>query len=401
MTFIVTTVMVSKGEGQFLRYSDEQRNYADGMDILIKLYYCLKETDQTDWQTDSVIRSVAELAFKVLPDFKKCLYIKSPEQPKLKFFSPKGGVLYVHKKNFRKFLYAMDAFVDEREKQPIHVVSVSRESKRAPYSDRGKIENNEPVSKTIYRDSEGFYMLPFVPGSRNNIPEGGYYAGMASPPDFRETIHFYADPDSNFVKTLYRGSDNIAILSKILDSFYDVPDSVSKFAKALRSSPHRRIETINKVSLEIHLKKSTFIDLLQYFFAKYIDVFGSFDRIAQCGYEPCGKLFFDFRSGRRHFCSGLCRKKAHDALRDPVKLRCQNKQNVWIRRKSDELSIKPYTVYKDRCDRCDHPVDKGGLCPVLCGGNKKMYAEWEQQKKLPRERLHIEKFDKHLRPPKR
>jgi len=383
-----------------MRYTDEQRNLAEGMEILINLYYRLKETNRTEWQTDSIIRLMAELAYKVLPDFKKCLYIKSPEQPKLKFFSPKGGVLYVHKRNFRKFLYAMDAFVDEREKHPIHVVSVSRESKRAPYSDETKVEKHESVSKTVYRDSRDFSMLSFVPGARDDIPHGGYYAGMASPPDFRETIHFYADPESNFVKTLYRGPDDVAILSKILDHFYDVPGPVSKFAKALRSSPKRRIETINKVSLEIHLRKGTFIDLLQYFFAKYIDAFGSFDRITQCKYEPCKKMIFDIRCGRRHFCSDLCRKKAHDALQDSDKLHCQNKQNVWIRRKSDELSVNPFTVYKQFCDQCDHPVAKGGLCPILCDRNKKMYAAWEQKKKLPRKRLHIEKFDKHLRPSK-
>ena len=351
-----------------MRYTDEQRNLAEGMAILIKLYYRLKETDQTEWRTDSVIRLVAELAYKVIPDFKKCLYIKSTEQPKLKFFMHKGGVLYVSKKDFRKFLYAMDAFPGEYDKDILSVSGISHEFKRALYSGRTKIREDVTMPKTVYRDSRDLLMESFIPRSREDVPKEGHYIGMVSPPTYREIIHFGASEESSFAKALYR-------------------------------SPSGQYN-ISNISLKINLK-NTFLGLLQYFFVKYMDVFESFDRIALCEYEPCKKLIFDIRLGRRHFCSDLCRKKAHDALQDSDKLHCQNKQNVWIRRKSAELSINPFTVYKQFCDQCNHPVAKGGLCPILCDRNKKMYVALEQKKKLPRKRLHPEKFDKHLRPSKR
>jgi hypothetical protein len=84
--------MVPEREGQCMRYTDEQRNLAEGMEILIKLYYRLKETDKKDWLSEPVVRLIAEIVYKVIPGFTTCLYLKNPDNKNtLRYFTGAPG----------------------------------------------------------------------------------------------------------------------------------------------------------------------------------------------------------------------------------------------------------------------------------------------------------------------
>ncbi len=362
-----------------MRYTNEQRNLAEGMEILIKLYYRLKETDKKDWLADSVVKLVGECAYKVIPTFKKCLYIKNPYHPRLKFYSPKGGVMNIIEKDFRVFVYAMDAFSREDRKDIITVEGISHEFKRENYSIlRQKVVENVAIPKKVYRDSKNYRFQSFITGVRDETPGEGHYNGLVSHPIYREIIHFRAYGGSNFVNTLYHS--------------FPVSDK--------QITPPLKIK-----------RKNRFLDLLQYFFVKYIDVFDSFDRIALCDYKPCGKLVYKIRYDKRKFCCDKCKLDNHKALQDNDKRLCKEKQNTWIRRKftfefttrhKNEIREKPYTVLKSRCDKCNGPVDKGGLCPILRDLNEKAFKIFEDEKNRPKtRRIPGLEFNKHFKPTKK
>jgi hypothetical protein len=237
-----------------------------------------------------------------------------------------------------------------------------------------------------YRDSKHLSMVSrdfaeYRPGLED-------YPGLGDYPPYHEKIQYQTNQKSVFAETLYRSRVKEGAISDTLyrTSFY-----------------------MNSASPYYSWGNSTFLGLIRYYFAKYIVVFESFDRITQCEYEPCKKLIFDIRSGRRRFCSDLCRKRFHDALQDNDKRLCREKQNVWIRRKMTPEIISRYplprvpgTIYRDDCQRCNGPVAKGGLCPALPYYNKKLFAALEKDKDHPRaRRIQGLEFDRSRRTPTR
>jgi hypothetical protein len=392
-----------------MRYTNEQRNLAEGMEILLKLYYRLKETDKKDWLTDSMVQLVGECAYKVIPTFKKCLYIKSPDHPRLKFYSPEGGVMNISKKDFRIFVYAMDAFIEERKIEIITVEGISHEFKRENYSRlRQKVIENVAIPKEVYRDSANFRFQSFTPGVRDEVSGEGHYNGLVSHPIYRETIHFHTSEESAFAKTLY--SEGSAYGAEI------TPPLKTKH-------------------------KNNFHDLLQYFFVKYIDVFESFDRIDLCDYKPCGKLVYKIRYGKRKFCCDKCKTDNHKASQDNDKRLCRGSHNKWIDRIAMNKPQRAQHVYKaEHCDIecelpigkrevcehmidkktkhcdvnceqpieikevCDHMIGKKKVCPTLYELNKELCDAYKEIKenKLPKKRRHKDlEFDIHLRKSKR
>jgi hypothetical protein len=282
-------------------------------------------------------------------------------------------------KDFRTFVYAMDAFIEERKTEIITVEGISHEFKRENYYRlRQKVIENVAIPKEVYRDSENFRFQSFIPGVRDEAPGEGHYNGLVSHPIYRETIHFHTNEESAFAKTLY-GEDS---------------------AYGAEITPPLKTK-----------RKNRFLDLLQYFFVKYIDVFESFDRIALCYYKPCGKLVYKIRYGKRKFCCDKCKSENHKALQDNDKRLCKEKQNAWIRRKftfefttrhKNEIREKPYTVLKSKCDKCNGPVDKGGLCPILRDLNEKAFKIFEDEKNRPKtRRISGLEFNKHFKPAKK
>ena len=334
-----------------MRYTNEQNNLHDGMIILINLYYKLKETDKEDWLSEPIVRLIGEFAYKVIPTFKKCLYIKSPDHPRLKFYSPKGGVMNLNKKDFRRFVYAMDAFSVEDKEDIISVAGISHEFRRQEYPRlRQKVIENVAIPKAVYRDSENFRFQSFIPGVRDETPGEGHYNGLVSHPIYREIIHFHTYGGSNFVNTLY----------------HSFPVSDKQITPPLKTK-----------------RKNNFLDLLQYFFVKYIDVFESFKRIALCDYKPCGKLFYQIHYGKGDYCCDDCGDKNHRA-QDPDKYKCRDRQNKWINNVAYRLSRDAYNVSKAyHCDvECELPIEKREVCEHTIGKKKVCPIIYELNEKL-------------------
>ena len=82
-----------------------------------------------------------------------------------------------------------------------------------------------------------------------------------------------------------------------------------------------------------------FIKFVQAFFVKYQAVFGSFDRVKICRYEPCSKLFHVGRLGKE-FCSNTCRA-GHNTESEPKEVyrHCRERQNAWLRYWLDHKGI--------------------------------------------------------------
>lgn len=110
-----------------------------------------------------------------------------------------------------------------------------------------------------------------------------------------------------------------------------------------------------------------FFDVVRYIFAKYAFLFGSFDRLKCC--QHCSRLFYEIKAGHGKFCSGRCRKAAHDSLEPRAIRLCRERQNRWIRyhvfQAAKDINIKhAYLVAKDECSSCKGPL-ASGQCPPL------------------------------------
>ena len=123
--------------------------------------------------------------------------------------------------------------------------------------------------------------------------------------------------------------------------------------------------------------RTSFIGVVRYFFVKYYMVFGSFDRLKLC--KSCEKLFLEKKLGHREFCSGLCRKKYHDALQSPEKRLCRERQNSWIRYQFNfhkvlktKHKLMRFTVQKFECETCKKCLESGD-CQVLRDKNDEAF----------------------------
>jgi hypothetical protein len=336
-----------------IRYTAEHQNLAEGMQIVINLYYRLKETDKKEWLSEPVVGMIAELAYKVVPTFEYCLCIKSPYYTKLKLFKGASGLIDLSERDLQKFVDAMDAFHDEYKKPNLIMIGgITRVS---------KTDRHWP--KSIYKDSTKLKIKSLVPGSPEDQPGKGHYKGLSDPPDYHEIIQVHLNHSSTFVDKLYY-------------HFHSYKDAISPYAKG----------------------GDTFLGLIRYVFAKYSGAFRSFDRVKTCDYEPCKKIFYDKRYGRKKFHDPICKTRSDIASQDPVKRSCREKQNAFIRRKftpefegRHEEIEQPYTVYKYKCEKCNNPGVKSGLCKTLRKNNIEAFKAFEEDKKHPKKRR-IEKL---------
>jgi hypothetical protein len=340
-------------QGGMMRYTDKHYNLADGMQILIDLYYHLKETDRAQWMEEPVIQSIAKLAYKVIPNFKTCQYLKRSiplqSKPRLQFFTRRQGIINLDENDFQKFVEAMDAFPGEREINPIVKLGANYEVKESVQGSGTADKVKWTIPPAVYRDSDDFLMKSFIPGSLEDNPAAKLYKGMIAPPPYHETIRVEVNPESNFANALYR----------LPGGNPDYPEYIDPISPYIKGG-------------------DTFLGLIRYFFAKYIEAFKSFDRITLCEYGPCKKLIFSIRLGERLFCDnkGVCKSAHHKVAQDPVKRKCRGKQNRWIRNKDYQLAIDHETVKKkEYCDYCQRPVITEGECPHLRELNKKIFTK--------------------------
>jgi hypothetical protein len=136
-----------------------------------------------------------------------------------------------------------------------------------------------------------------------------------------------------------------------------------------------------------------FLQIVRSLLVNYHIVFGNFEYIKTCEYNPCNKLFVEKRAGRGRFCSKECQRKFKQASE---KYKCMNRQNTSIRREIlkikkevDALRVKhedirgykpsPEHVSEGACQRCDRCMESG-KCAALIKNNKKVLSI---QKELP------------------
>jgi len=135
-----------------------------------------------------------------------------------------------------------------------------------------------------------------------------------------------------------------------------------------------------------HPDSRNLIQFVQAFFVKFQAIFGSYDRVKICKYQPCSKLFYVGRIGKE-FCSNQCRMR-YNAEGQSAEVRlCRERQNQWLRHWINNRKIKysfnplPNHIQKSDCTNCASPVATP-LCPVLEKRNKEMFAEVRSQRSL-------------------
>jgi hypothetical protein len=136
-----------------------------------------------------------------------------------------------------------------------------------------------------------------------------------------------------------------------------------------------------------------FCDVIRYVFAKYYYLFGSFDRIKICNYDPCRRMLMEKKKGAGLFCSRNCRHYSYYAQLSNDQRLCMLRQNAWINRlydiKSsnlkqkrvsnlhDQVPHKPHLMGRDYCKMCKEQL-VAGKCPEMKKRNEKALKIFSQ-----------------------
>ena len=255
------------------------------------------------------------------------------------FFSGMYGFIGLSNKELQKFVIVMDAFSVEYDK--IDLIETHRSTYQFSKTDR----NNLTIPRAVYRDSKYFSLQTAFADTPEHKRE---LAHISNFPTYHEIIHMGINPKSVFANTLYYSQG--------------YTDAIPPYIQGGNS----------------------FLGFLRYFFAKYIQAFESFDRIAPCAYKPCGKLFYKIRYGRGDYCCETCGNENHKATQDNDKRLCRGNHNAWIDRIAMGTPQRAQHVYKtEHCDvKCELPIGKREVCEHTIGKKKVCPNLYELNKEL-------------------
>lgn len=120
--------------------------------------------------------------------------------------------------------------------------------------------------------------------------------------------------------------------------------------------------------------KLSLMDLFKSLFVNYHVEFGSFKNIKSCKLDECSNVSVEIQDEKKEFCSPECRSKYSSVSEDPIRRKCRNRQNRYLRRfidnyYSNENPISGMSVFKADCCKCELPDVKSGQCLTLLDKN--------------------------------
>jgi len=409
------------------RLTDEQKNFRDAMQIMIELYYIVKEIDNyvfvpnygdipltpsrkkiiKTWTDllfiEHVIKLLANLFHKTIPNFSPCKFFSNPPFFHYRLFheficfeTPKGK-----SHPFQKLIALMDALHSHCKARscnictfiPLEINKVTREyyahkkSKvRVTRSVYGMVKENNnyrgPHKEIGKHGNEADY--PWV---YNAVPENNDHKSEAAGKDFfwmnyDDTIgnihkikHIRKDVECRIMPK--GGSDDYQSETVLKDvnaapPYYEIFEVRSSSVQGWKDAFPDTNPTKRTVSSPGYLNKETdFFDVIKYILVKYFSLFGSFDRIKVC--KNCNRMFLEKKYGYSIYCSDKCRVNFNVASEPKEIIRCRARQNRWLGRKL----LTPDTIKKDDCENCQEQKSKlkGGTCPKVQEKNKKALSK--------------------------
>ncbi|HHP7236631.1 MAG TPA: hypothetical protein ACFCUC_18520 [Desulfobacterales bacterium] len=335
------------------RFSEDQRQTAEAMKLLIEVYYLFVESRRRECFSTPVIEKVASFLDLVIPNFRPCLYFR---QPSCFRYRVEGEEITFRNEHIDATIEVFAELVASlKHGNPKWFNITGRTVERRQELDGGASISNQALSPTTEDLTGGTSPICRI---------------IDPPPE--DADHKQSD-------------EYIALRNATLNK---PPEYFESFQLSINSGAQDAegffLEEGDRISSPGYFKsRAGFIHVVKYLLVKYQFLFGSFERIKICNY--CGKLFFEKKLGAGVYCSPLCRKRYFDALQPPEKRKCRERQNAWIRYRQlfyDWPRTGVYTLQKDDCQSCPGTVESG-KCPSLIEKNKRifeMYAKTEPQK---------------------
>lgn len=344
-----------------------QKNYLEGMEILLELYYLLKSLPEDQWFSEKIIRRIARLFTLTISNFSKSIFYWDGYDYHLRYGKGdpernKNTNVKINEREFRAYLKIFDdlyqeavndtlkeAYKVERTAMLFDVLPV--ESKQLKmlsqemYSPIKKISQSFPCK--IYRDKEPWH----VKGEWDKKIYDLIHSDLGNLPVYNEVLYVDINYDSHLIYSL------------------------SKFGPDIKNDDTH----IGEIQSPPPSKETSFCDVIRYIIAKYYVLFGSFDRIKVCLNDKCKKLMVEKKLGARQCCNKKCRMEYNKNRQSKEVRLCRERQNNWMRNKRNREDIKnndndkmpvPYLVQKNDCDTCAKPV-KSGQCKRLKELNSK------------------------------
>ena len=327
------------------RFSEEQKQTASAMILLIELYYFFLESDRRERFSTPVIEKVAAFLDLTIPNFSPCLYFRHPSCFRYRNAGEEISYRNEHIDATIEVIGELSANLKHNNLKWFNIYG--RIVERRQILETEATSGNQSVSKKedlLEETSPICRIIDPLPKDADPKQSDEYHAlrnaTLNRPPEYFESFQLTVNSSD---------SDLIGFL----------PESDGRI-----SSPGH----INE--------KAGFIHAVKYLLVKYQYLFGSFERLKVCNH--CGKLFFEKKLGAGLYCSSLCRKKYFDSLQPPEKRKCRERQNGWIRyRHLFHGWDRPFTLQKDDCLSCSGTT-VSGKCPELIKKNKTAFERYAE-----------------------
>ncbi len=231
-----------------------------------------------------------------------------------------------------------------------------------------KEENEERLDQTMFAE-----MIKKNINQKNTISATATSLSIEPQPDRNHTNHMSAlEPK----KIEANDGNSVEVPPKMKVKAFQLDEPRNSMpVKSLIIKPI--VGQSEKTSQKYDDRWKSFIQIARSVLINFHLSFGSYERIKKC--IECGKLLFEKKKASGLYCSVKCKTDYNNKLVGPDKRRCKERQNIWIRRMSQNRNIRSdkiryHTVYKERCKGCTiNPKPKGGECPVLKKNNDTLF----------------------------
>jgi hypothetical protein len=340
------------------RLTDEQRALSAAVESMIELDGMLRRMKTKKWFSgivglnypDPIIKKLAEILSLTVENFLPCIFIKKDGIFKLR--TGETGIK-VYKRHIEGFMAIMDGLRADCQSCEAHPHMVTMKN----------VIYEHPVNKST-TDNLIFF-------KRRKTAKKMELKDPAA-------IKILDDWTEEDYARMKKGLNAPASFNETFDLHYDLR---SAFADSLQTE----ILSENNVGSPRENETIGLLQIVRYIFAKYYFEFRSFERIKGC--QHCGKVFIEKRTGRKMFCSHICRKKHYDTAESDEKRKCRERQNAWIKylvgniRRFQSMDgqdgVSTKNVVRGDCIRCSValPNLKGGRCPALRKKNKNIFRK--------------------------
>lgn len=397
-----------------MRSNNEQRNYKDAMKILIDLYNLVRDIDEHSYFTEQVIRLVARLFHKTIPNFSPCIFLSDENLYYFRYRTAMEQITLAHQGSksdtFQQFIKTIDALKKDIQNDIYDFFIITEHAHEAHAYKKSKMTNYKNLLDEFSTHRKGFRNYQWMNfDNYENRHELAYLKGdvdcTITPYRVRqhdtgfdiETFKDYTslvdlmDIDEDYKKKLKREPyfsppkpdegdindhtektqdynklilEDLNILPPYYEVFHVLFKADSHFCKSLYKQ-----DSIRYISSPGHSELNTdFFDVIKYILVKYVSLFGSFERIRVC--KNCGKLFYRKKYGYGIFCNNRCRVNYDVGLEPKDIFNCRARQNRWLERNLYQGD----TMLKDDCKKCQNqPFGenklKGGTCKIMLDKN--------------------------------